>query len=151
MSLSNLPHEPQPQPATLRESYDEVEQQAELLAEQHRQLASKPTQAPGDAEALKERLIAKVEQAFEVRQDLQRAEIGEFRRRITRIEQTIEIERLENDIEPRLHENRIPVRGGIERELNIIERLRAVARDCQGRGTQCAAYDHRQDNRDHRT
>jgi len=78
-----------PQPAALRQKYDGLEQQAARLAGQYRDLATKATRSPGDAEALKEQLADVVQEAFEARQELQRAELGELRRRLGRIEEQI--------------------------------------------------------------
>jgi len=78
-----------PQPAVLRENYNQLEQRAARLAEQHRDLRLKATRTPGDAEALKGQLTDVVNEAFEARQRLQRAELSQLRQRLAGIEQQI--------------------------------------------------------------
>jgi len=73
----------------LREKYDQLERQATRLADQYRDLARKATRTPGDVEALKRRLTDMVNQAFESRQKLQRAELAQLRGRFARIERQI--------------------------------------------------------------
>lgn len=77
------------QPATLREKYNEFEQQAAELAEQYRDLPDKATRARTGAAALKTHLAETVRHAFEARQELQRAELAALRQRLACIEQQI--------------------------------------------------------------
>jgi len=77
------------QPATLREKYNELEQQAAQTAGQYRDLPDKATRGRFTAEALKRQLADTVKRAFEARQELQRAELAALCQRLVRIEQQI--------------------------------------------------------------
>lgn len=77
------------QPATLREKYNELEQQAAQTAEQYRDLPDKATRARFTAAALKRQLADTVKRAFEARQELQRVELGALCQRLVRIERQI--------------------------------------------------------------
>ena len=87
------------QPDTLREKYNELEQQAAQTAEEYRDLPNKATRARTGAAALKKQLAETVEQAFEARQELQRAELAALRQRLVRIEGQIAArERIKDEI-----------------------------------------------------
>ncbi|MCA9050497.1 MAG: PDZ domain-containing protein, partial [Planctomycetaceae bacterium] len=79
----------------LRKQYNDLEQQARELARK----VHEPLPSPSEGNRLKRELQSTVEQAFAVRQNLQRAELAEFLRRLNGIEQSIAIrERIREQI-----------------------------------------------------
>ncbi|MEZ6126283.1 MAG: secretin N-terminal domain-containing protein, partial [Planctomycetaceae bacterium] len=79
----------------LRKQYSDLEQQARQLT----QKVHEPLPSPAEGSRLKRQLQSTVEQAFAVRQNLQRAELAEFLRRLNGIEQSIAIrERIRDQI-----------------------------------------------------
>jgi hypothetical protein len=71
----------------LQRQYEALEQRARTLSDELR----KPLPDPATGEALKSQLRDTVRQAFETRQDLQRAELAEFAQRLKGIQESIEL------------------------------------------------------------
>lgn len=84
----------------LRTEYHQSEQQSRRLAEKYRDMiVAGKRQAGVDPEGLKNVLIVMVHHTFGVRQELQRAELAEFRQRLAAIEKQIEDrERMQDEI-----------------------------------------------------
>lgn len=131
----------QSQLTKLGDKYKQLEQQAARLAEQHRHLSTKATRTPGDAEALKQQLAGVVKQAFVARQQLQRAELAQFRQRLSRIEQQIATrDRIEDKIIDRRVEELLnpDVRWELDRETTAA-RSRAAPTSAKDSATGGAA------------